>query len=165
MPVDGEIIVAGDYRYTSSDEVTNFLGSLNEAVYGDVDADGTLDAGAKDQSIRTAEGRVDLHTGGPYTFTDDTAGEVAADVFNAWAYKLTAYEIAAKRGFANLDQGAFEKLRDEVLAEMAMFKADPMPGAEGPDPEDDETPPAGTFRFVPINRGTNCTTDEYSSGY
>jgi hypothetical protein len=121
-------------RYTTETEVRKFIGTLNAEVYGDLDADGSIDAGVMEQSIRTAEGRVDLHTGGPYTFTVDLAGEVAADVFNAWAYKVAAYEIAAKRGFQNLSQDAFVALRDEVLAEMKDFRdgVTVLTGAVGP---------------------------------
>lgn len=167
MPIVGTPLSPGyEGRYTTEAEVTTFLGSMNIEVHTDTDGDGTSDTEAVQQGIVSAEARVDLHTSGPWTFAATTAGTVAAEVFNQWSYKLAAYEYAAKRGFEGNSENEFKRVQDEAIAEMAMFKADPMAGADGPDEDtDDDVADAGTFKFITINRGTTCTTDEYSSGY
>jgi hypothetical protein len=125
-------------RYTTLDEITTFLDSLNYTVHTDSDRDNNSDLAAAVQGHKTGEARIDLRAGGPYTFADSTAGESAAAVFNHWAYKLASYEYAAKRGFASGNENEFVKIRDEVFEEIDRFVADRsmLPGAIPPETTD-----------------------------
>lgn len=147
-------------RYTTLEEISTFLDSLNYTVHTDADRDGDTDIAAAVQGHKSGEARVDLYTGGPWTFQDTAAGTVVAALFNRWAYVAAAYDFASKRGFSEGSENEFRAVMDEAIAEMERFSANPMAGADGPDPDDDETPPAGTFQFVTINRGVTCDDDE-----
>lgn len=114
----------GDYRYTTEEEVRTFLDSDNFTTHTDADRDGDSDAAAVEQGIRTGESEIDVYLGGPVeSFTDDTAGESAAALLNSIAYKLAAYNYAAKRGFRGLVENEFLRVREEALALLEKFAA------------------------------------------
>ncbi len=129
-------------RYTSETQVQRFLDSFNLTAYADLDNDGARDSGVVQQAIDTAEGRVDFYTGGPYTFSEDTNGTVAASNFERWARVLAVWELFAKRIPVTSDL-AKELARQvkEAIDEMKMFAGGEMllPGAipdNGPPQED-----------------------------
>lgn len=163
-------------RYTTEAAVNQWEGTFNATVFTDVNADGMRDAGAMQQAIVTAEARVDFATNGPYTFEtedDDVTltqnGTVAAGMFNRWARWLARVEYWSKRLQDN--DSAWQALtgyENKVEQEMERFRSGDanLPGAI-PDnaPEDDTTPAAGTFQFIPIDRGVDRRTDEYGRCY
>lgn len=166
MPIDLDPLPQSEYtgRYTDEAQVVQYAGTLNVDVHADVNSDTVRDTGAVQQAIISAESRVDLYTSGPWTFQDNANGEVVAQLFNQWAYKFAVYELAAKRGFAGLDQNEFIRVNNEVLAEMAFFKENPMPGADGPDEDDDDDAVAGAGNWgeVDLIFEPADTSDEYS---
>jgi uncharacterized protein DUF1320 len=144
MPVIGTPIPGAGYegRYTDSDKLNTFLGTLNLDAYADTDNDDARDAGAIEQAIVTAEARVDLYVFGPYTFSEDTNGEVAASNFERWARVLAAFELYARRVPNDSDAGkALTAWYKEAIEEMKAFAGDELelPGAipENGDPLDD----------------------------
>lgn len=164
MPVVGVEISPGDYegRYTTEASLGTFLNDLNLNVLADLDGDDARDAGASEQAIAAAENKVDLYTSGPFTFSDDTNGEVAAGNFETWANVLAAMRLVSKRLPADADVPWWYT---EALAEMKAFRDGKMilPGAVPANTQEvaDEGDP-GVFNFIDIDRGTCSSGDEFS---
>lgn len=159
-------------RYTTSTKLNTFLGTLNLDDYADTDNDDARDAGAVEQGIVTAEARVDLYTFGPYTFSDDTNGEVAAAVFERWARVLASFELYARRVPNDNDAGkALTQWYKEAIEEMKAFAGDELelPGAvpANGDPLDDSMTLDAPIAVGPtVNPdGTNINTPYPYLGY
>jgi hypothetical protein len=124
-------------RYTTEAKCERFLGSLNLTTYNDTDDDGDRDADSVLQAIESAESNVDLETGGPYTFTANLNGQVAASNFERWSRYLACTEMVNKRlagqagDDAEQDRATVYGYRKEALNQMKRFKAGELtlPGA------------------------------------
>ncbi len=155
-------------RYTTQEQLTTYLHSLNLDEYADLDGDLLKDPGAIQQAIETAEATVDFHTAGPWSFPASTPAInaiVAAGIFEKWARRLAAYEVAEKRGRTNEGEGnQFQRLRDEAIEEMRMFREGDLllPGTV-PDNEPETGGEPGTWEMVDLERGGTCVLDEYGA--
>lgn len=148
-------------RYTTAASYGIFRNTVNKAVDADLDGDDAEDAGAVEQAITAGEAKVDLYTSGPFTFSDDDNGEIAADTFETWANAMTAMRFVAKRLPKDADPPWWYT---ESLREMRDFRDGKMslPGAVPANTAEvaAEGNP-GVFEFVDIDRG-QCTADEYA---
>jgi hypothetical protein len=180
---DFPAVVVPDYtgRYTDSVAVQTWLGTINADAMADLDGDDAPDAGAYSQSIQWGEDELDLYAGGgpgevPFTFTGGTAGQqaVAQRTIGRWATVLAGWQLdfkrpavqgnllatpAAAQALATLD-GA----KRAVLEEIKQWRAGGLllPGLT-PAAAAEDTPEAGQFQFVAIDRGNGCNGDENSS--
>lgn len=128
-------------RYTSEQKIGAWIGEANLTNYADVNDDGTRDDGAVQLGITSSEADVDLRTGGPYTFTNDAAGTIAAQVFERWARVIASVELAEKRlGQSAESVKSLLAIRKDVYDEMEEFYEGKfaLVGAVGP------ADPAGT---------------------
>lgn len=85
------------------------------------------DTGAVRLAIEWGEGQVDLHAWGgvgaiPLTFEATAAGAVGEDIVERWATGLAVYNGAQKRGLSGVELSPYEKLRDEILAEIKAYR-------------------------------------------
>jgi hypothetical protein len=182
---NGSAIVPGSPtytgRYTDSEAVRTWLGTINADAMADLDGDDAPDAGAYQQSIQWGEDELDLYAGGgpgavPFPYTGGTTGQqaVAQRTIGRWATVLSGWQLAYKRpavqgnllatpaaaqALATLD-GA----KRAVLDEIKQWRAGGLllPGLT-PATEAEDTPEPGQFQFVAIDRGNGCNGDENSS--
>lgn len=156
--------------YWTWDGIKNILGQINAEIASQLDNE-TTDA---DLARVAADGAIaDAYVNwwaSQNNFVTPVAN--ASANFSYLQYGANLYVaglLIAHREWFEIPQDQREQYRN-VLNQRAdeVFKNLFGPKPTGTDaaklPDTDTTPPAGTFEFVPINRGTSCSRDEYSTG-
>lgn len=156
--------------YITVSDLNLELGEDNADIHSDLNNDDTAETAQKEHAIAQGTARVNRKLGlaspPPTTFpVTSTTAWVTADIAIA-ATKYAAGILLNKRGRQGMSGATGTDLTpgdrliadgDEILADLITAG---LPGVTVD--AEDATPPAGTFAFIAINRGTDCDDDEYA---